>query len=735
MVGCQCAPQRAAGPIQVGFFGFDTALRGETIRKPIVFTNLGDRPEKISGLAVSGSGFSVEGGPDLDVPANGQATAAVLFAPTAFGAHAGTLSFTPSDTGTPAELELHGNAVGPSLDVEPPAIDLGTIDLYPGQMPTASALLKVRNRGVDATPAREDTVLAATFQVASDPNGELCVGSCTGETLRVPVDGLTDVPVTLTAKTAGTKRWDVQVSSNDPFAQVRTVPVTANVVSRRLCELSFPQELDFGVVTSPERRELALVLKNVGAEPCEVQRVELGDENPNLSVFSIADAPAASRVVAPGEQLSVTVRAWPQGAPPASPLQVLGELRVQLNRPAPVLIALRATVGLSCLSISPSPLDFGTVQAGCRSAERAVAMRNVCAQSVTIDGLTLSTQSDFSVLGTVPQTLAPNAEATFTARYAPRAIGQARDAVVISWTDGARRQTTVPVLGEANATGRNVDLFPAQPNKLDILLVLDQSCSMQVTHLDHVTSELPSLLTALQARNVDFHLGVVNAQFVSGPQALRTTPRGAKWLTSSSPDLAQQFSALTALAPQSNIASCAIPAVRALSAPAIATVNAGFLRADAALTIICVSDFIDEGSMLSEVLQLKPPGRVVWDEIAELPTSTCVPAYPLARSDYARMTGGKTNDICTSGWRPWFDLVAARSAASRTFFPLRARPDPAAATPLAVSVSGASVPPVTTAGTPVWSWDPVPNAIVFQDIYGAAPSDTVSVSYSVACMP
>lgn len=308
----------------------------------------------------------------------------------------------------------------------------------------------------------------------------------------------------------------------------------------------------------------------------------------------------------------------------------------------------------------------------------------------------------------------------------------------MAWLEGqAPRLTSIQLQGEATAGTHATDTFPPQPNKLDVLLVLDQSASM-LTHRNKVAAELPRLLQALQTANVDFHLGVIGADAqLTGPVGLRRLSSGERWLTSATPDAAARFGELTAWFEHSGIEGCATAALNALTGAAIAnpTLNAGFLRPDAALSIVCVADFIEGDAELAQLQALKPAGRLTWDEVGGLPSSTCTSGGSLSRSAYAVETGGQTLDVCASGWSAFFDTIAARQAYARTFFPLRSRADGTQLGGMTVTVAGQGVPPTTPTGAPAWWWDAPANAVRFAPLYGAAPADAVSVTYPLACLP
>ncbi|MDP1824404.1 MAG: choice-of-anchor D domain-containing protein [Archangium sp.] len=754
--GCLCLPPPPPmedagvdggdeGTLEFTLEAFSAVLRGDSVLITGTFSNSRNAVAEVRSLAVSGASYSLVGPATLEVPAQGEATLQLKFAPESLGGLAGQLTF--EATGRPYSVNLRGIGIGPALELTPDHLELGTIPLYDGAPATASAMLTLRNVGIDVMPSRPETALRAFFDVQSTsggPPGELCAGDCTAAPLSVPVDALTVVPVTLTATTPGIKTWDLRLFSSDPTASMRTVPVTAEVVARPTCQFSVPPALSFGVLTAPEIRDLEVIFENVGTEACEVSRIDVGPELPAQTepLFSVVNAPVGRQSVGPGEVLRVTVRAWPRAAPPRSVVSVTAELRLELNHPDGFArVPLDAQLELTCLSVTPSPVDFAMVQTGCRSADRTITVRNTCTRTLEVTSATLPGFSSFSLAAALPRTLPPDDSFTLTARYTPFAVGPSRGIIDVSWVDAmVTKHTIVPLLGEANATGLNTDLFPPRGNKLDVLLVIDDSCSM-MEHAMRLGSQLPNLLGALQSRNIDFRLGVLTASYDDG--ALRRTPGGAKWLTPSTPDLATRFAELTAWTGRQMIMeSCEVPVLAALTAPFVIdpAKNGGFLRPDAPLEVLCITDTNEGAYVINQILPVKPGGSLRWDVVG--PAGPSAPGcnvnwFPnrVGHQTYTQATGGKILDVCATDWSPLLNEIAGQTTGPRSVFPLRATPDPLGSLPFTVAVAGQDVSATTDGGTSVWAWEPTPNAVRFTALYAPPATDPVEIRYPVSCAP
>jgi hypothetical protein len=724
-----------SGELTLTFDQFGDVLRGQTETHELHFKNSGSAAAEVSGIAVTGDSFALVGNTMISVPANGEIVLAVSFTPSALGPQQGTLTWNGN------VVQLSGRGIGPVAEVTPTTIDLGVVPLYDGAPASASSTLTVNNVGLEAD-------LLAFFEVqatGNTPADELCVGDCSNAGVTVGVGESSALPVQLTTTIAGMKSWDVRVLSNDPTRPMQTISVTADVVARPTCQFAVPASLSFGLMSAPETRELEVILENVGTENCEISAVTLSDPTPVQStLFSLVYPGLGLQTIAPGEFLRVLVRAAPQGAVPATAVPVTAELRFALNHPdgfARVPIDLE--LGPTCLLIAPSPVNFGAVQTGCRSADRSITVTSRCID-IVVDSASVTTFSSFSVLGQLPMQLAGSTKTlTLTARFTPFAAGPSRDVIDVAWTQqGVTKHTMVPLVGEADSTGVNVERFPPSTTKIDLLLVLDDSGSMAPL-ITNVNAQLPRLLTSLASSNVDFQLGVIDADLNNGNAGvLRRTSTGLRWLTPSTPSLGVRFTELTTYTGMGFTTSCEYAVREALNAPQLAdpALNAGFLRPDAMLSVVCVSDTIAQNTIIPEVMQAAGTGRrFTWDDVSlTAPSTTQCPGWFLIQPGQPNLretTGGQLFDICSTNWSPFFDVVASRPSGSRTFFPLQHTPDLLGTPPLEVSVAGQNLPAATDGGQPAWNWESTPNAVVFSPLFAPLATEPVTVTYPVACMP
>ena len=156
------------------------------------------------------------------------------------------------------------------------------------------------------------------------------------------------------------------------------------------------------------------------------------------------------------------------------------------------------------------------------------------------------------------------------------------------------------------------DVYYQEPaGEVDILLVVDNSCSMD-PYQTKVADNFDSFLTYLEEAQVEYHIGVVTTTVeVPEPQPEYNCPAsvvnqipegghlvGGGWITNDTSDKEDLFNTMVEVGVCGNGAEMGLEsALLALSPPISVEENLGFLRDDAYLSMIFVSDE-EDGSPL-----------------------------------------------------------------------------------------------------------------------------------------
>jgi hypothetical protein len=184
----------------------------------------------------------------------------------------------------------------------------------------------------------------------------------------------------------------------------------------------------------------------------------------------------------------------------------------------------------------------------------------------------------------------------------------------------------------------------------------------------------------------------------------------------------------------------------ALSDPNINGTNAGFLRNDAYLSIIMVSDAEDQSirpvdfyvNFFQNIKGPRGANLVSVSAIVNHDNSICEnnpnadtpeDSSPAVRyMEVVRRTGGVLESICTDNWSASLQKLGQSAFGYKSRFILNSEPDPAT---LRVVVTMPDGTRIERAGT--WNYTPETNSIDFLPTWVPPAGASIDVSYAVAC--
>ena len=394
-------------------------------------------------------------------------------------------------------------------------------------------------------------------------------------------------------------------------------------------------------------------------------------------------------------------------------------------------VPLRADLGVACLTVAPNDLDFGTVQMSCNSAARSFNIYNSCATRSP------SSESRCRPAPALPGNSGPDSACParpragilpgrhgrsgrrrgclkpgdepiqFQAKYKPIDFGTNIGAVAINaQQNGVLVNYMVTLRGTGDTVGRNTDVYGQdQRRKADILFVIDNSCSMG-PYQEVLGANFASFIKYAKASDVDFHLAATSTDMDSSPPTdtfygsddgrFRPVPvSGEKFLTKRTPDVEAKFTSLvTSFGDDgSGDEPTFRPAHVALTELATSD-NAGFLRPDALLAIVGLSDedeqsdetVMDWHGRLNNIKGVNRANMFTFNMIG--------PYEPVDRnmeiSDCKTMDGGRDKEryeemvaltfgmemsICEKDWKLVLEELGKKAVGYRTDFFLNSVPD------------------------------------------------------------
>lgn len=282
------------------------------------------------------------------------------------------------------------------------------------------------------------------------------------------------------------------------------------------------------------------------------------------------------------------------------------------------------------------------------------------------------------------------------------------------------------------------------PPPVDVLFVVDNSGSMEQEQ-SKLAANFESFIQYFQNLGLDFQLAVVTTD-VENPSQQGRFVGNPKILKPSTADLTAAFQSNVNVGTGGSGTERGLDAAKlALSEPLLSGENAGFLRQDAILAIVVVSDEEDGGSeddapalppvsdYVSYFLSLKAgdPARVNFSAIAgDVPngcTSADAEAGPANRyADAANALNGVFASICADDFGPILDQIGNTISGLATAFPTEYTP---IVDSITVHVDGQEVPRDSGSG---WQWNETIGGVVFAPPAVPPECSVIEIRYQVA---
>jgi len=732
---------------------FGRVAVGAAATQTVTVRNLGNTSMDYFGAAILDDGggvFQVTRAPSLpndSLPAGASVSVDVSFSPTAFVTSRGLLQIRVGAAGVPGpKLALMGQGGSACVVPVPSHVDFGTVP--PGM--TSSQYVDLSNRcpePVDVSSLQLNTLTGGYFWLAQ-----------AGAYYTVPSGGTQRVwlnyrPKLGSTTSTGTLTFNATDAEGMSAGRVDLAGATADFPP---CVYRIdPGALDFLNVPIGASATEAVTLINIGTTACFVASIQLtGGSDPEF--FAV---PLASQILQPGQKVVFPVTFHPIST---GTYTAMIEGYVNSSTAGHPMVTVTGQGVDGCFSLQPTNVDFGLARAACGAKAAVVMAYNRCPSSVTIQSISLSSVTTEMALVTPPATplvVAPGQNAAVTVQYQP--VDDGPDAATLAVVTAEQGSFSAGINGSGTTRTDNTDQFIQDVRgKVDVLFVVDNSGSMTEEQTS-LSRNFAAFMTAAQALGVDYHIGVTTTGLEPSPGGWTQCPGGAQGgengrlfpvdnstpriITPDTPDAASVF------ATNVQVGICHWnerglgAAYRALSAPLVNSAddpttalpndgNLGFLRDDAKLAIIFISDEDDSSDQTvdfyeSFLLGVKNGDRgmlAISAIVGPLDLSTC-PTASGSGTRYISLTqklGGIVESICTPDWAASLTNLSSNAFGARRQFPLSAAPaDPAQ---IRVFVSGAQV----TAG---WAYDAGSNSVIFSDGSAPPPGSTIEINYPVAC--
>ncbi|MCC7386018.1 MAG: hypothetical protein IT384_29490 [Deltaproteobacteria bacterium] len=402
------------------------------------------------------------------------------------------------------------------------------------------------------------------------------------------------------------------------------------------------------------------------------------------------------------------------------------------NPDGSVVVVVDAQVGPdigAALTAQPDPIDFGSVPIGCDPPPRDLVLINSGGAGLDVTRAELvSASGELAIIQSpLPRFLSGGQLVTLRIGFAPAVPGPKGGIVTIDYQPSSG-PLEVQVLGTGTARSAH-EVFVTPFDQADILFIVDDSASMETTQ-GLLANRLQALFGHLAASKIEWQIGVTTTSMDAlGPAgALIGTPR---ILTMGREDLLA--SRVQPGTNGSGFEEGLAAAQAAVTQPLISGANAGFLRGDASLTVIILSDEEDQSAgeppaLVAAIRAAKGTGRTALTRInaivgTQAQNCALLTSVGTRYIEAAAITGGVVADICAQDWSPALTSLAPSAVQRQTTFVLSARPDVSS---LRVTTGGGGA-----AGA--WRYDSSQNAVLFDPASAPPHGAQVEVDYLTAC--
>lgn len=458
-----------------------------------------------------------------------------------------------------------------------------------------------------------------------------------------------------------------------------------------------PTELDFGTRSAGESEVMTFTMTNEGPDDLTVEWLELKSDTESFTILTDLE----NLVLPYGSSQEVEVVFEPMA-------DGLSEGRVLIHSDDPddkvVEVDLLGGSAVPELDIDPADYDFGEEYIGCEE-ENIWTLSNVGSEDLEITAIDYDADDALLLLdwNTLPMTLAPGESTEVTIVFQPDSTDDLEGTLSVTSNDPRGVVDAIQT-----ATGVYVDSVVDEfevdgATPVDIIFAVDQSCSMD-DDTTRLANNFSTFIGSISDYSDNWRIGVVtdddgcfnNGIITSGTSNYESvfssavTHGSGGWYTE----------ALLTLA------------YRSIQETTSSGCNPSFLRPDALLHVIMVSDEREQSSSsYSSYVTLmqsyvSDPSLLMLSAVAGDYPSGCGTAEAGDGYYQAVMaTGGVFLSICSTDWSAHVEDLAAATVAGLNSYELSSTPDESS---IRVWVDGVEL----TSG---WSYDSATNKIELDD--------------------
>ena len=643
---------------------------------------------------------------------------------------------------------LKGSEGGPNIRALPETLRFGLVAL----IAPARRTLLVQNIGAQPLKISDIRIEAGPFKISAGAH-----------TADIPAGGSMEVPIEFQPTAEGPVEGVLLIASNDADQPELRVALTGEGIDLPSCNFEVvPPSLTFGAVELGRNLSRAFEIRNRGQNDCLLTSARI---LPGSDIaFSLPEGDVMSQRIRPGGSTTIRVGYAPE-------TEGLNEGNVEFSISSEtqpfVAVPLVGEGASATLLIVPRDLDFGVIGVGCRTRARSITVYNTGTTNAVIDRIELTPTSTaaFTItrlpapLPDASLEIPPGGSVDFSVSFAANTDKAYAGAIEIDGTFAGRAVQYIVALqgiGSSDSDTRQIDEFEqlGKP-KVDLLFVIDDSGSMGDEQAS-LASNFDTFIQFATAQAIDYQIGVTTTDIDEGspPEAGRLVPvelgpgqsAADRIVTPQSvPSPEEVFARNAAIGATETATEQGLEgAYLALSNPLIFGHNAGFLRPDAVLSIIFVSDEDDQSPNSTDfytnyflsIKGFRNTNLFSASSIVGDAPGGCDGAGGNAFSGeryiaVTQRTGGVFQSICTDNWSRSLEELSASAFGFKSRFFLTNQP---VIDTIRVVVDGQEIPAREPEGTANWAYDFGTNSINFSAFATPEPSAQLSIEYVAECL-
>jgi hypothetical protein len=395
------------------------------------------------------------------------------------------------------------------------------------------------------------------------------------------------------------------------------------------------------------------------------------------------------------------------------------------------------------IKVDPLSLSWGVKLPGCPSTPKVITISNVGESILEVDQIRLAGDSSAYTLTATPGTLAAGASMEASVEFVAGTTIEYLAEVEVLSNDPDEELVGVDMSGEGGNNPTNEDIFDqSTPTTVDVLWVLDNSCSMSdtVTDLEIAFDDFIGNFVTL---GLDYQIGVTTTDMDNPTMQgrLQGPTHVMKSATMTQAQIVQAFD--DAVEPNSagSASEKALGAAYAALEDPGHALSEGLVRQGANLAVIVVGDEDDQSSMnrsqyvswmdaykidpdMTTVSGLVPSGQNLFDP------NGCVDPMSVPKIiGVIDDTGGLRTPLCDLDFDEVMQWLSFTAAGLQTEFLLSGTPA-SGAVGIHVTVDGNTIP-YDVLGQNGWTYNWQTNAVVFHGSSIPGPGLTVVITYPV----